>query len=173
MTKKTIFETVAKIFGLYCIVQFVRSTPGAIGAILMNNSEFVTNKALYIVLMSLYPLVFLLLSIVFLKKTHLIVKIFNSESDSKDTETIILSKNKSAYNDLSFWIIIIGIFYFISAMSVVLSNMGTFAIKIQEAQLLIHDPLLPQIVILILSLICIFRSEQIAKFIETKKKKET
>jgi len=171
MSKHAALEIVSKIFGLYCIVQFIRSTPAVIGAIVVDNPEFVTNKALHAVLMSLYPLIFLLLSFIFIRKTEFIVKLIESKPNNSDSTESILSQDNSAYSKLSFWIIILGIFYFISAASVFLIGIGTLAIRLREGWFLTHDPLLPQTIILILSLICIFRSEQVAELIETKRKK--
>ena len=70
MLKHDIFEIIAKAFGLYCIVQLIRSTPAVFGAIVVNQPEFITNKPLYIFAMLLYPLVFLLLSLIFILKMH-------------------------------------------------------------------------------------------------------
>ncbi len=171
MSKKAVLEIISKIFGLYCIVQFIKSTPGVIVSILIERPDFIQNKVLHVVLMSLYPLAFMFLSYIFLSKSELITKLFKfTEDDRISTETTLSPKDK-IYGKLHFLIIILGIFYFISAISTVLIGIGTLAIKLKEGMYIIHDPLLPQAIILILSLICIFRSEQVAKFIETNRRK--
>jgi hypothetical protein len=171
MSKQTALEITYKIFGLYCIVKFIQSTPAVIAAIVIDNVEIIPNKTLHAVLTSLYPLLFLLLAYIFLMKSETVTKIIGSKrNDIADPESSY-SENDSLYIKLHFWIMIIGIYYFISAISKVLVGIGTFAIKLRDGWFIMHDPLLPQTIIVALSLICIFRSEQVAKFIETKRKK--
>jgi uncharacterized membrane protein YbaN (DUF454 family) len=171
MSKQAVLEIASKIFGLYCFVQFIQSTPAIIAAIVVDNAEFIPNKTLHIFLTSLYPLIFFVLAYIFLMKSEIIIKIIGSGRGNIATIESNFSENDSLPYKLHFWIIILGIFYFISAISRVLIGIGTLSYKLRDGWFIAHDPLLPQTITLILSIFCIFRSEQVAKFIETKSKK--
>ena len=158
MTKQNALEIVVKAFGLYCLIQIIRSVPGVLSAITLDQSEFVTNKAFYALLMALYPLLHLILAYIFLGKSDSSVSIAE------------LNEDQPIYAKLSFWITIIGLYYFVSSASVVVSQLGAFAIKLGEGMHLLHDPLLPQALIFILSIIFIFRGENVANYIKNKSK---
>ena len=171
MSKQAVLEIASKIFGLYCIVQFIQSTPAIIAAIVIQNREFISNICLHIALTSLYPLVFLALAYLFIVKTETIIKIICPESEKVAVSESTYPENDALYNKLHFWILILGVYFFIFAISKVLIGIGTLAYKLKNGWFIAHDPVLPQAITLILSIFCIFRSEQIAKFIEVKRKK--
>ena len=168
MTKQNGLEIVIKVFGLYCLIQFIRSTPAVASAIALDQTGFVSNRALYASLMCLYPLLHLVLSYIFLRKSQMVMKLF----ESNNSESILPSNDSNQlqpiYTKLSFWITIIGLYYFVSSVSVVVSRLGTIAINLGEGMYLAHDPLLPQAFIFILSIIFIFRSERVASYIKEK-----
>lgn len=173
MSKQNVLEIVCKIFGLYCIVQFIRSTPAVLFSYGVDSTEVISisNITLHIFLRLLYPLMFLALSYIFIKKSEFIISLFESKTNDRNEAEATLSPDLTIYSEMHFWIIILGIYYFISAVSTVLIGIWTFTIKVKEGWFILHDPLLPQTIILVLSLICIFRSEQIANIIENKRKK--
>ena len=173
MQKSDVFEIITKIFGLYCIVQFIRSMPATFGAIVIDHPEFITNKPLYVISMSLYPIVFLLLAIIFIFKSDQITKLFFPKSVTMSTSEHHFSEEKPAYEKLSFWIVIVGFFYLISSTASVLSGLPTIFIKMKTGWFLTHDPFLPQALTFIMSLFCVFRSEKIEEFINKHKMKET
>ncbi len=173
MQKRDVFEIITKLFGLYCIVQFIRSMPATFGAIVIDHPEFITNKPLYVIAMSLYPIVFLFLSIIFIFKSERITKLFFPKSFTTGDSEHHLAEEKLAYEKLSFWIVIIGIYYFVSSSATVLAGLPTIFVKLETGWFLTHDPFLPQALTFIMSLFCVFRSEKIEEFINKHKMKET
>ena len=173
MRKRDVLEIIIKIFGLFCIVQFIRSMPATFGAILIAQPEFITNKPLYVISMSSYPIVFLLLSIIFIFKSSLISKYLLTESTPMSIREDQNEAEKPVYSKLSFWIIIIGFFYLVSSTAAVLSGLPTIFIKMKTGWFLTHDPFLTQALTFIISLFCVFRSEKVEEFINKHKKKET
>ena len=169
MSKLDVLEIVSKSFGLYCIVQTIKYIPAVIGAIVINQPEFITNKTLYIVSTLMYPIVFLLLSIVFILKTEWIVKILFSTSSLENIRQSKTNSDKPNYEKLSFWITLIGVYYLLSSIAIVLYSLPTIFIKLKEGWFFTHDPFLPKTIILILSLICIFKSERIERIITNKR----
>ena len=173
MLKRDIFEIIAKAFGLYCIVQLIRSTPAVFGAIVVNQPELITNKPLYIFSMLLYPLVFLVLSLIFILKSEWITKIFFPESSSTIDREDQSKNERPAYGKLSFWIIIIGFYYLLSSAASFLSGLPTVFVRLKEGWFFTHDPFLPQTLILIMSLVCIFKSERIEEIMKKINHKKT
>jgi hypothetical protein len=173
MTKQNVLEIVIKAFGLYCLVQFIRSTPAVASAIALDQPGFVSNRALYASLMCLYPLLHLVLAYIFLKKSQMVIKLFGSNNAESLLPLNDSNQLQPIYSKPSFWITIIGLYYFISSVSVVVSRLGTIAINLGEGMYLAHDPLLPQAFIFILSIIFIFRSERVASYIKEKSIKKT
>ena len=170
MTKENVLEIIAKTFGLYCLIQFVRSTIAVSGAIVMEPG-FVINRALYVSLISLVPLLYLVLSYVFLKKSQIIMKIIGVNDAEHQIAESESGQAQPVYAKLSFWVVLIGLYYFVSSVSALVSYIGTLAIKLEKGMFLIHDPVLPQAFIFILSLVFIFRSEKVVDFIERKSPK--
>ena len=173
MHKRDVFEIMTKLFGLYCIVQFIRSMPATFGAIVIAQPEFITNKFLYIISMSSYPIVFLVLSIIFIFKSGRIAKLFFPKSSTLSDSEHHIADEKPAYEKLSFWIVIVGIYYFVSSSATVLAGLPTIFVKLETGWFLTHDPFLPQALTFIMSLFCVFRSEKIEEFINKHKMKET
>ena len=170
MTKQNFLEIVVKSFGLYCLIQFIRSAPAVASAFTLGESGFVTSKALYASLMAIYPLLHLILVYIFLRKSNIVMKLLGSAKFDSSISMADLNEVQPRPAWLSFWITIIGLYYFVSSVSVVVSRMGTLAIKLGEGWHSVHDPLLPQAFIFILSIIFIFRGENVANFIKSKSK---
>ena len=162
MTKQNILEIVVKAFGLYCLIQVIRSAPGVLIAITLDQSEFVANRGPYASLMALYPLLHLILAYIFLKKSDIVLKIFGSAKSDPSVSIAELDEERPIYAKLSFWITIIGLYYFVSSTSVMVSWLVKFAIKQGDGMYLVHDSFLPQALIFALSIIFIFRSENVA-----------
>jgi hypothetical protein len=121
--------------------------------------------------MALYPLLHLIFAYIFLKKSNIVLKMFGSGKSNSSVPTAELNEEQPIYAKLSFWITIIGLYYFVSSASVVVSRIGTLAIELGEGMYLAHNPLLPQAFTFILSLLFIFRSENVANYIKNKSKK--
>jgi hypothetical protein len=114
-----------------------------------------------------YPLIFLLLAGIFLAKSDTITEFFYPKSNfpAESTKVVIKDQN-SSYVNLSFWVIIIGIYYFISSAAVVLSSLPYLQTKVSEGWFFTHDPFLPQVLILVMSLFCILQSDRIVEIID-------
>ena len=173
MIRRDVFGIIVKTFALYCIVQFIRSTPAVIGAIVIDQPDFTTNKPLYIFLMSLYPIAFMILAFIFIRNSESIVNFFYAKTDAGVDSKVELKSEKPSYENLSFWIILIGIYYFISATASVLSGLPSLPTKVKEGWFFTHDPFLPQALILIMSIFCILKSDKIVEIIDKIKNRRT
>jgi len=169
MTKRNILEITTKIFGLYCLISFFRAVPMLGMTFITKEAEFITNKTLYILFTTLYPLLFFFLAYFFLRKSQLLVKLLapnDTESSAQTAET------QPAYATLSFWVIIIGIYYFVSSASAIVSQSITLVIT-HPGMIWSKKPLFSQVLILALSLVFIFRSNEIENLIRSKSKQST
>ncbi|MDD5556110.1 MAG: hypothetical protein PHN82_02545 [bacterium] len=167
MSKRDILEIGIKLLGLYCVISFFSSIPGIGMAINTANSDFVSSPFLYIFMPCLLSCAYLILAIVFLAEGHAIANRFIKDVPSEDTAT----QNTSILTTLSFWMILIGIYYFISSVASLISTSA----YLTRAQLGTYSfaKLLSQAVIFILSLLLIFKSKAIAKFITVRSKSST
>lgn len=168
MTKSEIWELVIKIFGLYCLLALFMAIPMVGTALAMNKPDFFTNRTLYVLLWFLHPLILFILAYLFLKKTNFFVNLLVPhvvESSPRAEETFPL------YARLSFWIIIIGIYYFVSSASRILSELVTLSITQRGSYW--WSIILSQAFTLILSLLFIFRSNRIERLIRLKSKEST
>lgn len=107
----------------------------------------------------------------FIKKSDSITKLFYPVSSSVGAPEGLTEDEIPPYAKLSFWIVIIGIYYLISATAAILSGLPSILTKLREGWFYTHDPFLPQTLIFIMSLICIFRSEKIEEIIKKKHQK--
>jgi hypothetical protein len=103
----------------------------------------------------------------------MVMKLFESNNSESIPPSNDSNQLQPIYAKLSFWITIIGLYYFVSSVSVVVSRLGAIAINLGEGMYLAHDPLLPQAFIFILSIIFIFRNERVASYIKEKSIKTT
>ena len=171
-------EAVIKLIGVYC---FVLSLWGII-TIPMSIISFQENysisfsHAISPVLTGLYYLVLFFLSYLFIKKTYLILNILGNSTQQDEEEKTI---EVSIFGQLSFWIRIIGLFYFVSSAPYVVSHfMGlilSLDLSTSEQSHVIADtmqPLLVNIVILVLSLFFIFKNQYIEAILTQTKSEE-
>ena len=112
------------------------------------------------------------LAFIFIRYSELIVDFFYPKSDTGFDTNAEIKDERPSYESLSFWIILIGIYYFISSSAAVLSGLPSLPAKVQGG-LFIHAPFLPQVMILIMSTFCILKSDKIVNIIDKAKNRTT
>jgi uncharacterized membrane protein required for colicin V production len=129
MSKRDALEIAVKIFALYCVVAFFASIPNAAMAFAADTGNLVTNRALFLFLSCLHPVLYLVLAIVFLSKGQAIAAALASgDSVSAAREE---HEKFPPYTQLYFWITVIGLYYLVSASTSLASDLVrvTFAIR--------------------------------------------
>jgi hypothetical protein len=164
--KGDILELVLKLFGVYLLFGFLSAIPMAILSISSTPfSEHIINKSLYYSLYASFPLLYLIFSMLLIFKGTAISKFLAGKQTSQDLSP---SGEIPLHNRLSFWIILIGIFYFVnSAEGIVLASF-----KFTHTQLnpFLWSDFITKTIKLILSLILIFKSTSIENLISRKSK---
>lgn len=119
MNKKNIVEIVIRIYALYLLVMIPMSIWGIISVFSMDNSQFIKNPALYKFSSIVYPFLYFIISMFLLSKAENIAQFIvgRGESKTKSTEKTL------PYTQLSFWITLLGLYFFITSISTLISEL--------------------------------------------------
>ena len=174
MKKHELLEVVIKLIGVYCFVLSLWGIviiPMSIISFPDNYNVF-GNQAISPLFASIYHILLFILSYVFIKKTDLIFNILGFSAQDEETGAAEVSISGS----LSFWIRIIGLFYFVSSAPQIVSYIIVYIQSLdlsapQKTQVIADSvqPMVVNIVLLILSLLFIFKNQYIEAMLTTKK----
>ncbi|MDA3800386.1 MAG: hypothetical protein PF692_15080 [Kiritimatiellae bacterium] len=176
MTKRDLLEVVIKILGVYCFILFVRFLPNLpMFFVTTGMDDYITNNTLYVLLTCLYPLINLALSYVFVIKTEMVLNVLRISGEQNET---VDRHETPAYGRLSFWIRIIGLYYFVSSATKVASLIPALALDFTRTSTSVYHSLSgikmwPQLIILALSLFFIFKNNKVEYIITRTKTKNT
>jgi len=176
MTKRGLVEIGIKFFGVYCFILFVRFLPSLPMAFVTTGmDEFISSKTLYVLLVCLYPLLNLAFSYVFIMKTEMVLNVLKLSIQQDET---VDSHEVPAFGKLSFWIRIIGLYYFVSSAANVASLIPRLAIDLNRSSTPVHVSLYgskfwPQLITLALSLFFIFKNQNVEKIITRTKSEDS
>jgi len=113
MNSQKAIEIASRIYGLYLLVQIPFSLSGLLSVFAVNQAEFIKNPLLYKVWAILHPLFYIIVAIILISKAE---KISNFVA-KKSKETTQTKENGPNYYSLSFWLILLGIYFFIDSTS--------------------------------------------------------
>ncbi len=164
-TKKAI-EIASRIYGLYLLIQIPLALLGLLSAYAVDNEQFFKNPILYRVWATMLPLLYIIIATFLISKAKLIAKIVaGSESEianQKDT-------NSPSHTRLSFWIILLGIYFLISSGSKLIQSIVGQPIQLNNSYL--WALVLSQGSVALLSLFLILKSEWLESKIVKKVKR--
>ena len=175
MTKEHILDIALKIFGIYCVVEIFKFV-FFLGPVFIRQSdkfwEHYTSKIGYLVSQIPYLLLHLILAYIFLFKTQWIIRLVGVK-DSGTSE--IVDARSSGWPTYSFWIKLLGLYYFVSsaaaiaahALELVVKDSGSFHLYWSGGSFLTN------IMTLLLALFLIFKTERVEHFITKRKIKDT
>jgi hypothetical protein len=145
------------------MIGFIVSMPMVICSVLFMTKPdgYVTNELAYRLLLLSMPLLNLLIGAVFLLRTDLVLRLIWRKSAETDLPT-------TASAQLSFWITLIGVYYFISSSAGVASQLYVLATERLLRGSYWFSTYFPKLVILPLSIFCILKARMIAEFIVKK-----
>lgn len=168
MSKQDIFELAVKLFGIYCFILFLQFLMAIGAAFSMETSEFVSNVTLYRISFCTMPFFYLIVSLLLVFKGRAIAHML---AGGKTEIVHVKEEAVPTYGRLSFWIILIGVFYFVSSASKIVSD--AIAFPITHTGIFWWSRFLSQVLILVLSLVFIFGSKTVANIIRGKPAKDT
>ncbi len=158
MKKRDLLEIGIKLLAIYNLIRFLASIP-VLGALLTQNSEHIINRPLHIIISCGLCLMYLIITLVLLSKATPIAKSLSGDAVSEECSP----KNLSMDRHLSLGITLIGIYYFVSSASTLVSQIMLKNMDFSGSHWWIRTT--SQLLILILSLIFIFKSGCVEKLI--------
>ena len=157
MNKRDILEIGVKLFGIYCIISFAGSIP-AIGMAINTafSSKFILSPPIYILMPCLLSAFYLILAVIFLSQGRVIAcSLARDEQSDLKREVSELPPHAR----LSFWIILMGIYYFISSASSLLSHLMAFSMT--DRGVYFRVEIASNVLVLVLSIALILGSRKI------------
>ena len=179
MKKHDLLEVVIKLLGLYCFILFAREIMNfpMIYIFFMVNSDSSISNIITTVLAGINSLAPLLLSYVFVRKTDMILKLLglSAQEEEEDAKNI----GVSTWGQLSFWIIIMGLYFFISSAPYVASYLIVSVLSLdlssdQQVRVVYNSGqyILSQVFMLGLSLFFIFKNQYIENLLSSMNPKD-
>ena len=164
MSKKNIFEIGLRLFGIYLLFQVPLALLGIGMAFAHDVSKFFTNIFLYRLVVILSPLFLLVMSWLLLFRAPSIASFF-IKGDEPDKEQP--APSGSIYS-LSFWIILIGLFYLVSSSSSFIGELVKFPITVPTWYSV--SSILSHALALFFAVTFIFRSNKVVELIKKNSK---
>ena len=126
-TKKAI-EIASRIYGLYLLVQIPFALSGLLAVLAVNQNEFLKNPLLYKVWAIIHPLFYIIVAVILIFKAEKISNLIVRESNKSFQDY----ENGPNYSRLSFWLILLGVYFVISATSFLIRDFIRFPINLGD-----------------------------------------
>ena len=151
-----------RIYGIYLLVQIPLSLWGIVFSFGANLEQFARNPRLYIIWSVVAPFLYLGIAIILILKAESISKIVTRETSepSKDQQVEL------SHYQLSFWITLLGINLLVTYVSKMLGNIMRTPLTIPD--FFTASIVLPQGIVIGISLYMIFRSKNVERYINKK-----
>jgi len=169
MTERKMFDLVLKVFGIYLLTVFIKTIPMTLMQFFINlPSDMFPNPAAYLSLNILHSLLPLVIAALFLFKSDAITACLVKQVE-RQSETGTM---QPVFATLWFWIRVIGVYFCVSSAPAVLGfiveNVGDFTMKPSTHVTVSHigRGFWSQLFTLAFSLVLIFRSKSVERFIQ-------
>lgn len=157
-----------KLFGLYCVVDAVVLAPQILSVFFMSEAmtQHLTNKFAYGIAVSLPLLLYVAIAYVSLVRTGWMITMIWGKQPAGEA----MSQNSTVATSLSFWITLIGVYYFIESSAGLLTQLWILAANREMWGSYWSMKFLPSAITLPVSVVCILRAKRIEDFIQRKAK---
>lgn len=168
MSKRGVLEIGLKLCGVYSFVMFVRFLPSPLSVFFVQGEGLIENLRLYILAMTLYPLLNLALAYLFVMKTEAILDLLRLSGKDSESESKL-----PAFGTLSLGIRLIGLYYFVSSSAALVALVPVFARDFNSGYApgyltwRVPDIWL-QLATLLLSLVLIFKNGKVEEIITSR-----
>ena len=169
MTKREFVNLIIKVFGIYLATLFIRSIPPLFIQFTVDMSAYVRNRPAYLAANVIHTALPLVLAWFFLFRGSIIAAFIVRD----DTGVTVSSDSQSPHAQLSFWIVLIGLYCLVSSSGELLHHVVRFFSyrRYSSSDHMIQfstRALIPSIVSFALSLLFVFKSHLIEKWIKGK-----
>lgn len=164
MSKRDLFEVAVGILGLYLLLMFLMVIPGVLMALTQNDSLYFSSISSYAVLCS-SPILYLVFGVACLLKGPLLgERLFADTNAEPEAER----ESLPTHCQLSFWMILVGVYLMISSSPTLLEHLLRLSIQLSEGSEMRYWwlEITGEGLTVIFSLILIFRSNRIETFIQ-------
>jgi len=163
VTKRDVMEVAVKVFGIFMLILFVRALPMTVVQFFIDTSEFISNRMAYLVFNIVHSFTPLVFACLFLFRGKAIASFLVADA-SPETDT---GGTQPAYAQIWFWVVIIGLYYFVSSASALIAQLLAHTIEFTEFPMtLTGQRFWSSIIALLLSIFFIFWSKPIDRFIQ-------
>jgi len=171
MNKKNILQIVFIAFGIYFLMNFLFSLSALGLTMSMKETEYIS-KGSQIFWTAINNILLFLLAYIFLVRNRFLVELFASKMAAEDNSA---KEPELAVCRMSFWIKIIGLYYFVSSSSKILAQLPAILSGTYEytADLFWWNQTGSHLIALVISILLIFKSEKIETLINQAPKKDT
>ena len=163
MTTRQIRDLAIRVLGLYYLAHAIIYLPQILGifSISGKEAEYMGNKAIFVIA-SLIPIaMYFVVAYVLLVKTRAIMALLWPTTAEE-------TGNTSPALSLTTWVSLIGLFYLIGSAGGAASELWILGTRREVMGSFLSYKFLPDLVTMLLSVICIVKSRQIAEFLEKK-----
>ena len=158
MSKRDVYEVSIKLLSLYLVISAIETIPSLGMALATYNSDHVANPFLYIGSPTSLVVIYLFFAVLFFKKSDLIVDFFCSSSTIDNNS----ENEKPADENLSLWVKVIGLYYFVMSSGSLASHLS----QLGNPGYYWWTPVITKALILCLSLWFIFRTSNVLNIME-------
>lgn len=161
MTTRQIRDLAIRILGLYYLSNAIIYLPQILGLFSMSGkeAEHIANKAVFVIA-SLIPIaMYFVIAYVLLFKTRAIVALLWPRTDEEAGDV-------STVPSLTTWVSLIGLFYLIGSVGGAASELWMLGAKREMMGSFLSYKFLPDLITMVLAVICIAKSRQIAEYLK-------
>jgi len=161
MNKRDILEVAIKIMGLYLVLSLLGSIAIVGGAISTADNQLIKNKTVYVGFTCLAALSYFIFAVAFLCRGRRIAEMLTRDSEiGPDSERPLLPP----YARLSFWVRILGLYFFVSVSSRLVSAIAQAGYTIRSG--FWWSRIIGEAFELALAIIFVLKSERVSQFVE-------
>ena len=161
MSKRDVLEVAIKLVGLYALFSFLGSVALVGGVISSADKQFVGSKTMYVSFTCLAAILYLIFAVAFLWRGRRIAELLTRDSEIGPAgERAALPP----YAHLSFWVRILGLYFFVAVSSELVSAIAQAGITVRSG--FWWSRLVGESLQLALSVVFIFRSGRVSQFVE-------
>ena len=160
MEKKRIIEIVARIYGLYLLVQLPITLAALIAVFSLDQAEFIKYPILYKSWAVISPIIYLIIASILISKAEYISNIVTGKSGARSERKLDINQ---AHTELSFWITLLGLYFLITSFSSLVRDLIRHPLN--SGDNFAWSLLVSQGLIFLASLYMVFRGKQLEGFI--------
>ena len=163
MTTRQIRDLAIRILGIYYLANAIIGVPQILAIFTLSGKEagYVENKAVFAIA-SLTPVgMYFVVAYVLIFKAGVIMALLWPKADEE-------TRSVSAGPSLTTWVSLIGLFYLIGSVGGAASELWILGTKREMVGSFVSYKFLPDLITMVLALLCIVKSRQIAEYLKRK-----